>query len=432
MANITEHGMRQILVDEVHARPFETLRAPARASHMAWLTGEGTAERDRAQLIDLCRRFGASAPTRETNHHAADLGPFRFRWERHAEFTSYTFICEGTSGSPFDAPVTDLVPDEWLEQCPGELLVACHVAYVAQGEAKEGAKGLPAFFAEDSLAGSVMTGGKGEGWTDFRLHDDGFGRILVRDGGMRARQAGRLVQRLLEIETYRMMALLALPLARSAGPEITETAHGLMAITERLTRLESLEDQRAMVEQLTGLAARLERLASTNSYRFNAAAAYYALVQRRISELREQRIEGVQTIGEFMERRMAPAMRTCEVTAARQDRLADRIARATSMLRTRVDIAMEEQNRNLLRSMDRRAKLQLRLQETVEGLSVAAISYYLVGLVGYAAKGISAAGMKVPVDIVTGLSIPVVVFLVWVSVRRIRRRLGSADTGVAR
>lgn len=432
MANYTEHPMRQVLVNEVHARPFESLRAPARASHIAWLSGEGTEAQDLAQLSDLCRRFGVSPPSSETNHYSADLGPFRCRWERHTEFTSYTIICEGAPKVPFAEPAIYLLPAEWLAGCPGELLVACHVAFIAQGHAPDGTNSVQYFFAEDSLAGSTMAGGNAEGWTDFRLHEDGFGRILVRDAGLRPRQAGRLVQRLLEIETYRLLALLALPLARNAGPEISDTADRLMAITERLTRLDSLEDQRAMVEQLTGLAAQMERLASTNTYRFSAAAAYYALVERRITELREERIEGVQTIGEFIERRMAPAMRSCEVIATRQDRLADRITRATSMLRTRVDIAMEEQNRNLLRSMDRRAKLQLRLQETVEGLSVAAISYYLVGLVGYATKGVAAAGMPLPVDLVVGLSIPVVILLVWLAVRRVRRRLGSSATMDAR
>ncbi|MDH3229091.1 MAG: DUF3422 domain-containing protein [Alphaproteobacteria bacterium] len=432
MAQFTEHGMRRMLVDEVHARPFESLRAPARASHMAWLTGEGTAEHDRAHLADLCRHFGAAPPAAEANHHSADFGPFRCRWERHSEFTSYTFICDGASEVPFDAPATELIPGDWLAGSPGELLIACHVVFEAKGKGQAGVSRLHKCFAEDSLAGSVMAGGNAEAWTDFRLHEDGFGRILVRDAGLRARQAGRLVQRLLEIETYRIMALLALPLARAAGPEISDTAGELTEITERMTRLEDLEDQRSMLEQLTGLAARMERLASTNTYRFSAAAAYYALTEKRIAELREERIEGLQTIGEFMERRMAPAMRSCEAIAARQDRLAERIGRATALLRTRVDIAMEEQNRNLLRSMDRRARLQLRLQETVEGLSVAAISYYLVGLVGYAAKGAAAAGIAVPVDLVTGLSIPVVILLVWAAVRKVRKRLGNDGAGAAR
>src|SRR3546814_8262212 len=87
-----------------------------------------------------------------------------------------------------------------------------------------------------------------------------------------------------------------------------------------------------------------------------------------------------------MDRRLAPAMRTCESAAGRLETLASRVGRASNLLRTRVDIELEAQNRDVLMSMNRRARLQLRLQETVEGLSVVAISYYVVGLVGYAAK----------------------------------------------
>jgi uncharacterized membrane-anchored protein len=213
--------------------------------------------------------------------------------------------------------------------------------------------------------------------------------------------------------------------------EIADAARELNEITEWMTQIEGLEDEKATLDRLTRLSARLERLASRNSYRFSAAAAYYALVETRVGELREERIEGLQTINEFMDRRMLPAMRTCKSMAIRQDRLAERVARITSLLRTRVDLAMEAQNRDLLRSMDRRARLQLRLQETVEGLSVAAISYYLVGLVGYAAKGADAVGLPVPVELVTGLSIPVVVLIVWLALQRVRRRLARDDDATA-
>lgn len=427
MPPFKEHSLRHELAGEAHARPFERLRAPARASHIALLTGEGALAGDVEHLAELCRRFDAPAPAGDVTHYSVDLGAFRCKWERHTEFTSYTFFCEGAFEAPFADPVIGLVPGDWLAAVPGELLVACHVAYDAKAESERRIGELHEFFEADSLAGSEVSASNAEAWTDFRIHEDGFGRILVRDIGLRSRQAGRLVQRLLEIETYRFLALLALPLARETGPEIGGAAAELSAVTERMPRIAGLADEHAMLEQLTRLAARIERMASRNTFRFSATAAYYALVEKRIEELRESRIEGIQTIREFMERRMAPAMRTCEAIAARQDRLAERIARTTTLLRTRVDIAMEEQNRDLLRSMNRRAKLQLRLQETVEGLSVAAISYYLVGLVGYAAKGLREAGLAVPVNLVTGLSIPVVILMVWFGVRRIRRRLGRAE-----
>lgn len=427
MPEFKEHPLRHALVNEVHARPFERLQPPVRASHIAVLHADGGAAADRGHVSALCRSHGLPAPDDGATHYSADFGPFRLKWELHAEFSTYTFFRAGKFTDPFAKTAIDKVSDEWLSAMPGELLVAINLALESQGGPDRDIAELGEFLVSDSLAGSVMAGGNARAWTDFRLHQDGFSRILVRDAGLRSRQAGRLVQRLLEVETYRVMALLAMPLAREAGAAIAESAGELAEITERLPSIEGFEEENAMLGRLTGLAARLERLASQNSYRFSAAAAYYALVETRIAELREERIEGLQTIREFMDRRMAPAMRTCQATAARQDRLAERLARATSLLRTRVDLAMEAQNRDLLRSMDRRARLQLRLQETVEGLSVAAISYYLVGLVGYAAKGAKASGLPLPVDLVTGLSIPLVVLGVWVALQRVRRRLSRND-----
>lgn len=427
MPEFKEHDLRYSLVNEVHARPFEQLRPPLRSSHIAMLHTETGAMRDLQHVAELCVSHGLPAPGEGITHYSADFGAFRLKWERHSEFSTYTFFRGGEFTDPFAKPAINRVSEEWLAGLPGELLVAVNIA-VEHRDAPERSIGeLAEFLVPDSLAGSRMAGGNAVAWTDFRLHEDGFGRILVRDMGLRSRQAGRMVQRLLEIETYRIMALRTLPLAREAGVEIADAARELNEITELMTQIEGLEDEKTLLDRLTRLAARLERLASRNSYRFSAAAAYYALVETRVGELREERIEGLQTIDEFMDRRMLPAMRTCQSTAIRQDKLAERVARTTGLLRTRVDLAMEAQNRDLLRSMDRRAKVQLRLQETVEGLSVAAISYYLVGLVGYAAKGIKAAGLAVPVELVVGLSIPVVVLIVWLALQRVRRRLMRDD-----
>ena len=427
MLKFNEHEQRHLLVNEVHARPFERLEPPIRVSHIALLTGEGTATAQMAALMDLCARFDISPPEIGVNHFSADFGPFRCKWESHAEFVSFTFFAEGGGEDPFAQTAIDAVPQDWLSELPGELLVAAHLVFESAQAHDRQRSVLYRLFSAESLAGSQVAGGLAEVWADFRLHEDGFSRILVCDMGLRARQAGRLIQRLLEIETYRILALLALPLARRAGPEIGTVAEALSGITDRMTRMQGLSDEHATLDELTALAARLERLGSSNSYRFSASAAYYELVEKRLAAIREERIEGMQTIGEFMDRRMSPAMRTCQTMAMRQDRLAERVARTTGLLRTRVDLAMEEQNRDLLQSMNRRAKLQLRLQETVEGLSVAAISYYLVGLVGYAAKGLHAAGLPLHVELVTGISIPVVVLLVWSALQRVRCRLARDE-----
>ena len=429
--NLRDHPLRRAVSDEVHARPFPTMRAPERASHIAVLSGEVDASGDRAYVARLCEAYGQVPPPPTATHFIADFDGFRLRWERHTEFSTYSFFRHGPFADPFADPAIGAAPAAWLGEMPGQVLVAVHVALEdkappPRGRAAEVAE-LDRYFAPDSAAGSLVSDGAAAVWTDFSIHADGFGRILVRGAGLGERRAGRLVRRLLEIETYRTMALLAFPLARDTAPQVTRIDRGLTEITARMAALEDLDDERRLLDTLMQQAAEVERLVAATSYRFGAARAYHALVERRVAELREERIPGLQTIGEFMERRFAPAMRTCESTVGRLEALAERVARASNLLRTRVDIALEGQNRDVLLSMNRRARLQLRLQQTVEGLSVAAISYYLVGLVGYAGKAAHAAGLAVDADLLVGASIPVVVAVVWLMMRRLRRRLRRDD-----
>ncbi|HYE00002.1 MAG TPA: DUF3422 domain-containing protein [Alphaproteobacteria bacterium] len=432
-----DHPWRELLTNEVHARPSAALRAPLRASHLAFLTGETAADSDRAHLAALCRRVGAPPPSPGENHHDVDGGTFRLRWERHTEFSTYTVFRAGGFADPFAEPAVAALPRDWWQAIGGERLVAVHVAVEPATAPRRDPAGLLAVFGSDNYVGSEMSGGAATAWTDFRIHGDGFGRILIRDSGLAEREAGRLVQRLLEIETYRMMALLALPVAREVWPQLSGIDARLAAITARLAALQEdgAEGERGLLAELTGLAALNERIANETNYRFGASRAYHALVGRRTEELRERRIEGLQTIAEFMERRLAPAMRTCDSVGVRLEALSQRVTRASNLLRTRVDIALEEQNRDLLRSMDRRARLQMRLQEAVESVGAVAICYYLLGLVAYALKGAKAAGLHLDAELAVGAAVPMVALLVWGGMHRIRsvvtRAAGQGRTGQA-
>jgi uncharacterized membrane-anchored protein len=77
--------------------------------------------------------------------------------------------------------------------------------------------------------------------------------------------------------------------------------------------------------------------------------------------------------------------------------------------------------------LTRGQELQLRLQATVEGLSIAAISYYVVSLLLYVAKAAKVAGLPVNPELAAGLSIPVVLWSVWRATRRIHERLQRSD-----
>ena len=416
-----DHPQRVELNDEVHARPPEELAAPVRISYLALFSDASSRETQWAQVRDLAQRFGAAPPAAGANHYSADLGPFRLKWERHTEFARYKFIVAGGGPDPFANPAIAAAPPEWIAALPGEVMVATHAALLPAGDAPPDPDALSArLFSGHALVGAAVGGGAAVALTDFRIGPDGFGRLLVLDRSLTTRQAGRTVQRLLEIDTYRIMALLALPVARELSPVLTAYERELAQVTTDLTEGGEAEEP-ALLDRLTRLEAAIDSREADNHYRFSAAAAYHDLVRRRIEELREERLPGLQTFGEFTARRLGPAMATSAAAASRQDSLSERVARATQLLSTRVDIARSRQNQAVLEQMNRRAKLQLRLQQTVEGLSAAAITYYIVGLVGYAAKGLGAAGVKVNPDLAMGLSIPVVLAVVTLGVRRLRR-----------
>ncbi|MGF1593178.1 MAG: DUF3422 family protein [Kiloniellaceae bacterium] len=427
---LRDHPLRATLNAEVHSRPFAKLQAPERISHLALLSGEGAAPRERRHVAALCQSRGLAGPPENTNHFTCDLGPFRLKWERHTEFSTYTFFLNGPfADAPFAGRAVDLVPREWIAGLPGDMLVGVHLELLAAGSREPDAAALQEMFGHDNIVGGLVSGGSAAVWMDFRVQDDGFARILLRDGDLRPRQAGRLVQRLLEIETYRMMALLAFPAAKRHSAGLASIGERLTTITGRLTEGGDIGAERRLLDELMALSSEIEDVAAATTYRFSAASAYYALVLRRVEELREQRVEGLQTLSEFVDRRLAPAMRTCEAVAERLETLSRRVARASQLLRARVDIQLEAQNRDLLESMNRRARLQLRLQQTVEGLSIAAITYYLASLVGYLAKGLKAGGLPVNPEIATAASIPLLVPAIWLGLRQLHRRLRRDDGG---
>jgi uncharacterized membrane-anchored protein len=424
------HPQRLELNDEVHARPPEAMAPSLRISYLALLNDPARRDAAWEAVVALAQRMAVAPPLPGASHFSADFGPFRLKWESHTEFHRIMVFAPLAGDDPFAEPAIATVPADWVEALPGRLMVAAHVGLVRAAVPPDLDAISEQLFAGNVLAGGQVSGGMAHAFTDFRIHTGGFSRILVQDHGMAPRQAGRVVQRLLEIDTYRMLALLALPMAREIGPFLTRSEQELAKVTNALVQAGE-QDEPDLLERLTRLAAEVESREAESLYRFSAADAYYELVQRRIGELREVRIEGVQTLQEFTERRLAPAMNTCRAVAARQEALSRRVARATALLSTRVDLTRERQNQEVLASMNRRAQQQLKLQETVEGLSIAAVTYYVVGLVGYVAKGIKAGGAKLDPDLVTGIAIPVVAVAVALGLRQVRRFLTRRRQGRA-
>ena len=425
-----EHPLRRTVAAELHARVFQPLRAPIQLSHIAVICDEQDRDRDLGHLRRLLAHYGDSIPQHLDQHYAADLGSVRLRWERHTEFVTYTFSRQGAFAHPFADPVLNQVPAEWLRELPGEVIAAVLMAIEACDMPERDIRALTALFDGNPVIGSAVVAGAARAWSDLRIHPDGYSRILVRDCSMSENQAGRLAKRLLDINCYRALALLGLPPAREVFPTLSDAERRLAQVASRMTTQGASSDpdfESDLLAELTGLAAEIEEAAARTTYRFDASRAYYGIVRQRLEQLRQHRIEGLQTFSEFLDSRLAPAIATCEATQRRQSDLAERAARLTSLLRARVEVSLQEQNRRLLESMDRRARLQLRLQETVEGLSVIAIGYYGVGLIGYALKGLEKSGLAIDATLGMAIALPFVVGITWFALRRIKKRvMGSA------
>lgn len=422
------HPLRQELNDEVHSRPPTPLRGPTRISYLVFVHADDSPDHEPLLLQRLASDFGLEAPDMRHGHYLLDAGEFRLKWERHTEFSSYTFMLDVPPEAPEESTALQAVSSEWRNALPGKLIVATHLTLL--DAVRHPPEARLETLSDTSKFAVVSRIAKGAAWvfTDFQLHD-GFSHFTVIDEHLNPRQAGRNIQRLLEIETYRMMALLAFPVAQSVSRLLREAEGELADLIGRMGLSGVPSNEREILTDLTRLAAAVEQSVAHTTYRFGAANAYYRLVRQRTAELREVRVEGFPNICDFVERRLAPATATCVTMARRQDELSARIARNSQLLRTRVDIEMQEQNKALLEQMNRRAKLQLRLQETVEGLSIVAITYYASQLVNYLAKGAKGVISPATPEVITAISIPIIAVAVALGLRRMRKALAVAEKG---
>lgn len=273
-------------------------------------------------------------------------------------------------------------------------------------------------FSLDDLVISDVADGNARIYSDFRLHEDGFGRLLILDKGLVGGEPSQLVQRLQELGNYRKLALLGLPVAQQATPVLTELERRLTDITEEISQPDANVD--TVLGKLTGLSTELAQIAMRTHYRMSATRAYASICFDRIRRLSVASVRGYGSLDDFTERRLLPAMRTCDAFSQRLDDLAQRVNWTSALLRTQVDTALARRNRDLLASMDRRTALQLRLQHTVEGLSVVAVSYYCLGLWHYMKEALGSSGTSVPhwIDL---LLIPAVVVLVWLGISQLKK-----------
>lgn len=403
---------RMSAIEEVHARPFLLIETPRALIQLAFMN-EGNLAKDRATLAEISRRMGAALPDEDTAYHGLTWNQGDLHCEKHTEFSTYLW------SAPLDPETGSLSGEDPFRHGftpPGPVLCGIRLDVVAWTE--QSADQINSF-DPISRCHSLVEGGLADIITDFRQDADGLTRILILDRGLTAARLGALAQRLLEIETYRTLALLSIPLTRELVPHLRNIEKRLSAITAQM-RGSVRRDSEKLLSELTDLSAELEADTAASLYRFGASRAYYEIVEERLSALDETFVPGCYRWRNFLHRRIAPAMRTCRSVEERQANLSGKLARATSLLRSWINVQLERQNSDLLASMNDRAKLQLRLQQTVEGLSVAAISYYVIGLLAYLIKGVPGLYDLITPERAISALVPLVVIAIWWTVRRIR------------
>lgn len=425
---LDEPSHRDLVWQEMHARPYVRFSAPAHVWHFAFPCDLGEDECS-ASPDRLTGRLGLAA-THETPRHRiyagsiARLGRLVLSWERHGEYVAYTFFLYELEipFEPFGLESNRVLPDDWPGTIGKPPLVATRIAVGSRGEMPRTQEGLVGLFEGHTVNGSQVMAGRAEAWSAYRSHTDGFGRIALVVDRMSPQDLGRTMERLLAIEDFSHLMLLSQPLAQEVKPRLSSAETRMVEHMDALVEADSIERKRSVLDALLSLAVEVEHLRARVSNRFEASSSYFSLLESRLSELREAKIEHVLRLSRFVMRRLAPAARTYRAILERLSNLSERTDRAADLLRTAIELHVEEQNQRLLEGTDRRARLQLRLQEAVESLSVVVITYYVLALFAYPLRAIERLGIRMDLDATLAIAMPIVLLAVWAMAHGIRTK----------
>jgi uncharacterized membrane-anchored protein len=414
----TEHPLRRWTVNEMHLRRFgpvsencdiyqivRLLNADQRADEDRWLISNSPAFSE----WNLAPRHGYGRTSRGV----------QFLWERHTEATTITLIFEHHVPEDVRAPFI-----QWLEGWPGEVVRATRL-FVLSDQQKIDAQLSKLEFAKSEIV-HCMVNAELRIWSDFSIHANGYGQLVISAGSVDAAERGRIVQRVQELGNYRNLALLGFPLVQEYGPQLDRVEEKLADHARRVaqsTSSQTDEDDDLLLNDLAQISSELEMIRSATGFRLSATAAYAEVAADRIRALNVVLIPNFQSLVDFTERRLVPASRTCVVFRQRLNDIAERVAAIMHTLDVRIDSRIKAQNLALMRSMERSTQLQFRLQTLVEGLSVIAAAYYLIGLVAYLAKGVTALPTGWSNDVfIAAITIPVIM-IIFLFVRKLRNKV---------
>ncbi len=419
------------LSNEWHARPTLQLPPPFRCSHVVELRSEADVERSREEFGDFCAEFGQSRPAADARFHSVRIGSSQIKWESHTEAVCYTAFVPGNGQPPFSESALDFVAEKKRTELVGSMFLGVHIEVVRPpgDHDPHGYELAKALLGSHDVYGGFMSARTAAVWSAFQLDARGFVRLVIVGLEDNEERLCRLLQRLIDVETYRMLAMLALPNARSAMAGLSALEPELDAVMRELADGNGGPPLEALLQRITGVAARVEHISSSHAYRFAAARAYAGIVERRCGEVDEEVLGDHQRYTNFLLRSLIPAMRTCDAADRRTQDVAERAGRAARILDTMVDVIRKQQNQEILESMAQSSQTQVKLQQAVEGFSIVAISYYGLGLLSYGLKSAKVAGLPVHPDLFAGIAAPVVVAAVWLTVRSVRRRLTRRGGG---
>jgi len=438
-----DHPSRAVLHDEVHARPPIPLWPNERVISQSFLLDAVSRKQQIQWVQKLSSALGCTPSGDDHSFMTLYLAPeperVLIKWELHGEFATIAAIVHNKEKVNQPLLKSRLEIESELDSllkglgCPtisesgGQRISALDLVFEHRPLFSE-AQEVSEIFSGNTVLGSyIFSSKKAQLWTDLQLDQDGFISFFIPHDGMGSRQLGRIARALAEAETYRMVAMISFPIAKSLSLPLREAESELASLSERISQLQAesgvnTEKDGKFLEELSRLASRIEQWISGYGLRFTASEAYSQLLSKNLIGLNESSIPGVQTLSEFMDRRFQPAMGTCIWTQRRLRELSDRISRTTQTLRTRIEYVNEEQTQKLLASMDQRAKLQLRMQETVESLSVLVLTYYAVSLLAYVVKGGKEAGLAIHPEITAAIAAPVIAITFFIISRRRRQR----------
>jgi len=445
MENQTQNSLLSFK-DELHARPYIKLSNNLRVFHFAYLIKENDDKKSWAYLDKFLGKINfQNLPREASKYWVAEGKDLIIRYECHTEFISLTLIYPNkienkNKNKPklFDENFLRLLPTDFLKKFPGEHFLSSWIEMLPSKHIFKPID-IEGYFYHDNFAGSNVAEDGANVFMSFKSDrtnflSSGFRRVFIQNKNLRTRRTGRLLQRIVELETYQVLSLLGLPQVRqeslnlsSLEKQITEITKSVSRTTKKNLDKKSIKypDYQKDLNELSYVVAKIEEIDSSTNYRLSATAAYYKLVEQRITDLREDRLESFQTNNEFLSRRLQPAIRTSEAFSRRLESLATRAQRADNLVRTQIEMGVQIQNKDLLESMELRARAQLRLQETVESLSIVAITYYIVGLLSTLVDPINFDKFLISKAVFLALCVPIILVLIWFIAKMVRKKINK-------